>query len=146
MTNQSNATSSVDEGPKTDKKLELDQSTALAVARTRLAAERTLMSWIRMSFSMITFGFTILKFFQYLNEMQRITLPNQMTGSKHLGIFLILLGIASLIPGMVEHRRALDTLSKLDGGPRWSYTFVVGVLVGFIGIYALIHAVVIRRF
>lgn len=46
--------------------VELDATTALAVTRTRLAAERTLMSWIRTSFSMIGFGFTILKLFQYL--------------------------------------------------------------------------------
>jgi putative membrane protein len=44
----------------------LDTSTRLAVERTRLANERTLMAWIRTSTSLIAFGFTILKFFQYL--------------------------------------------------------------------------------
>jgi putative membrane protein len=31
----------------------------LAMERTRMAAERTLMSWVRKALSMITFGFTI---------------------------------------------------------------------------------------
>jgi putative membrane protein len=39
-------------------------ATRLAVDRTRLAYERTLMAWIRTAISLITFGFTIYKFFQ----------------------------------------------------------------------------------
>ena len=42
----------------------LDSGTRLAVDRTRLAYERTLMAWVRTSISLITFGFTIYKFFQ----------------------------------------------------------------------------------
>ena len=41
-----------------------DASTGLAVDRTRLSYERTLMAWIRTSTSLITFGFSIYKFFQ----------------------------------------------------------------------------------
>jgi len=37
----------------------LDPGPELAVMRTRLAADRTLMAWIRTSFAMITFGFGI---------------------------------------------------------------------------------------
>ena len=43
----------------------LDTSTRLAAERTRLASERTLMAWIRTSTSLIAFGFTIFKFFQW---------------------------------------------------------------------------------
>ena len=46
--------------------LPLDASTRLAIERTRLANERTLMAWIRTCTSLIAFGFTIFKFFQYL--------------------------------------------------------------------------------
>jgi uncharacterized membrane protein YidH (DUF202 family) len=41
-----------------------DASTRMAVERTRLAHERTLMAWIRTAISLITFGFSIYKFFQ----------------------------------------------------------------------------------
>jgi putative membrane protein len=37
----------------------------LAVDRTWLAHERTLMAWVRTATSMISFGFTIYKFFQF---------------------------------------------------------------------------------
>ena len=42
----------------------LDVGTRLAVDRTRLAYERTLMAWVRTATSLISFGFTIYKFFQ----------------------------------------------------------------------------------
>jgi uncharacterized membrane protein YidH (DUF202 family) len=42
----------------------LDRSTELAFERTRVAYERTMMAWIRTATSLITFGFTIYKFFQ----------------------------------------------------------------------------------
>jgi len=43
---------------------ELDISTRLAFDRTRAAFERTMMSWIRTATSLITFGFSVYKFFQ----------------------------------------------------------------------------------
>ncbi len=39
-------------------------ATRLAVDRTRLAFERTMMAWVRTATSLITFGFTVYKFFQ----------------------------------------------------------------------------------
>src|SRR5581483_2367687 len=39
----------------------------LAFERTYLAHERTLMAWIRTAASLITFGFTLFKYFQYLH-------------------------------------------------------------------------------
>ncbi|MGB0122630.1 MAG: DUF202 domain-containing protein, partial [Silvibacterium sp.] len=45
-----------------------EQRTDLAMRRSIMASERTLMAWIRTALSMIGFGFTIYKFFQYLPE------------------------------------------------------------------------------
>jgi uncharacterized membrane protein YidH (DUF202 family) len=41
------------------------EATELAVERTWLAYERTLMAWVRTATSMISFGFSIYKFFQF---------------------------------------------------------------------------------
>lgn len=43
---------------------ELPLGTRLSIENTRLAIERTVMAWVRTGTSMITFGFTIYKFFQ----------------------------------------------------------------------------------
>jgi hypothetical protein len=48
----------------------LDSSTALALERTRLAHERRLMAWVRTATSLISFGFTIYKAFEYLRQRQ----------------------------------------------------------------------------
>jgi len=47
---------------------DLPDATKLAVDRTRLAADRTLRAWSRTATSLISFGFTIYKAFQYLRE------------------------------------------------------------------------------
>ena len=52
-----------------------DLSTDLALRRTFMAYERTLMAWIRTATSLISFGFTIYKFFEYLVESGDILRP-----------------------------------------------------------------------
>lgn len=41
----------------------IDRGTQLAIKRTRLAYERNMMAWIRTAASLISFGFTVYKFF-----------------------------------------------------------------------------------
>ncbi|MDH5246777.1 MAG: DUF202 domain-containing protein, partial [Betaproteobacteria bacterium] len=53
----------------TEQALGLDRNTALAVERTRVAYERTMMAWIRTATALITFGFSVYKFFEF--EMKR---------------------------------------------------------------------------
>ena len=47
-----------------------DTGTSLAFERTYLAHERTQMAWIRTALALISFGFTIAKFFEYLEDKQ----------------------------------------------------------------------------
>ena len=58
---------------------------ALALERTRMAADRTLMGWIRTALSMISFGFTIFKFLEYIQE-QSITPLRRAHGPREVGI------------------------------------------------------------
>ena len=51
---------------------ELKLNDILALDRNKLAAERTLMAWIRTALSMISFGFTIYKFLQVIDEQSAI--------------------------------------------------------------------------
>ena len=52
--------------------LELKLVDMLALDRNKLAAERTLMAWVRTSLSMISFGFTIYKFLQAIDEQSTV--------------------------------------------------------------------------
>jgi putative membrane protein len=66
----------------------LDDSTRLAFERTRNSYENTMMSWIRTATSLITFGFSIYKFFQIEapSEKQR----NYLIGPREFAIALLI--------------------------------------------------------
>lgn len=57
-------------------------STELALDRTLLAHDRTLMAWVRTATSLISFGFTIYKFFQYLREQQGLEPDGRVLGPR----------------------------------------------------------------
>lgn len=79
-----------------------DISTKLAMERTRVAYDRTMMAWIRTATSLITFGFTIYKYFQ----IQRVAPPSErLIGPREFSLILISLGLFSLAvtDGSVTH-------------------------------------------
>ena len=69
----------------------LDTSTELAFERTRAAYERTMMSWIRTATSLITFGFSIYKFFQL--EAQGSVRRNRLIGPREFALMLVSIGL-----------------------------------------------------
>src|ERR1700746_772113 len=87
---------------------ELDRSTALAFARTRAAYERTMMAWIRTATSLITFGFSIYKFFQ-LEEYRKLE-PNRVIGPRQFSLALVSIGLLSLLLATIEYRYNMRAL------------------------------------
>jgi len=77
-----------------------DVRTPAALVRTALSSELTLMSWVRTSLSLSTFGFSIAKFFQYLVGEGDAQLT---TGPRRLGMVLIMIGVVALVLAIVEH-------------------------------------------
>lgn len=111
----------------------------LGYERTRMAADRTLMAWVRTSVSMISFGFTIFKFFQYLHS-DAITLQASTQGTRHLGLVLVLLGTALLGMAILEYIAYQWRLS------RWmkqkfplSTALIAALLISVLGILAVIN-------
>ncbi len=109
------------------------ERTDLALQRTHAAADRTLMAWIRTSLSMISFGFTIFKFFQYLRESGEIA-GLRARGARHLGLTLIALGTVALILATLQHRQYLRRLGLPARQVTWSLTFLVASLLAFLGV------------
>jgi putative membrane protein len=65
--------------------------------RTRASIERTMMSWIRTAVSLIGFGFTIVQFFQRMEELPGVNPALHPTAPRYLGLALIACGIAALV-------------------------------------------------
>ena len=87
----------------------VDTGTRLAVDRTRLAYERTLMAWIRTAVSMITFGFTIYKFFQF--ELHDRPVPDgTVLNPRAFAMAMIVVGLVSLLLSTVQHRQSMQAL------------------------------------
>ena len=86
----------------------LDTSTRLAFDRTRVAYDRTMMAWIRTATSLITFGFTIYKFFQI--EAPDRGRQNRLIGPRQFAFILVSICLFSLILATLEHRQNIRTL------------------------------------
>ena len=94
------------------------------------------MAWIRTSLSMISFGFTIYKFFQYLGESSGMELRH---GPLNLGRVMVMLGVLLLVPAIVQHwqfLRRLNERARRRFPP--SLALITAGLIQLIGIVALL--------
>lgn len=114
----------------------LDASTRLAVERTRLASERTLMAWIRTCTSLIAFGFTIFKFFQYLATEEHRRAP--IVSPWVVGVVMILIGLTGLTLAWFQHRQEMKTLAAEVGPMPYSISAIMAGLIAGLGILALV--------
>jgi putative membrane protein len=107
--------------------------TDLAVERTRLAQERTLMAWIRTSVSMIGFGFSIYKFFQFLVQVEHVTF--RLHGPRDLGLILIAAGTIGLLLATLQHSQSIKYLQSVYKQKLpWSLSEVIAFLICLIGV------------
>jgi putative membrane protein len=111
---------------------DLKRVDVLALDRTKLAAERTLMAWVRTSLSMITFGFTIYKFLQAFQEQGKLVLerPNS---PRNLGLILISIGTFTLVVACIQHWKYVARLRPEQPYKPWDLSFVVACLIGLLG-------------
>src|SRR3954471_12242796 len=84
----------------------------LASERTFLAYERTLMAWTRTSVSLISFGFTLFKFFQYMVEREPSKHTNDILGPRTIGMLMIGIGTFMLLLASIMHRKQIVELRK----------------------------------
>jgi inner membrane protein YidH len=114
----------------------LDRSTALAFVRTRAAYERTMMAWIRTATSLITFGFSIYKFFQ-LEEYRKLE-PNRLIGPRQFSLALVSIGLVSLLLATIEYRQNMRTLRDEYPDSHRSLAVFVAALLSVLGIVAIV--------
>jgi len=115
-----------------------EERTDMALERTTMAHDRTLMAWTRTSLSMISFGFTVFKFMQYMQQEGKELVVKTEQGAKNFGMTLIAVGIISLVVACVQYWH-LD--KKLNPDRKWylNLAFINAAFIGFIGGLALIN-------
>jgi putative membrane protein len=116
----------------------------LAVTRTGLALERTMMAWVRTAISLITFGFTVYKFFQYMQEKGERPRADHLVGPRGFGMIMIIMGLATLLMATIQNRRTLKTLEAQGSGSHYSLAGVLAAMISLLGILSLL-AVIFRQ-
>jgi putative membrane protein len=116
---------------------QLPDSNHLAADRTRLAHERTLMAWIRTAVSLISFGFAIFKFFQFLRESKPDQPPHSAFGPHLFAILMITIGLTALILAWIQTRQELMLLRRQAGPMPYSLASVIAAMVAGLGVVAL---------
>jgi putative membrane protein len=119
----------------------LNVTTTLAFERTRIAYERTMMAWIRTATSLITFGFSVYKFFQF--ELKNGALESSLISPREFGLALICIGLLSLVAGIIDHGRDLRALRRQYSDMPRTMSSLVAIVVGALGLVAL-AAVILR--
>ncbi len=89
---------------------EIDVARTLELERTHIAYEQSMMTWIRTAIALITFGFTIYKFFQL--ELPGRAEKARLLGPREFALMLVGLGLVSLVLATLEHRRSQRVLKQ----------------------------------
>lgn len=117
-----------------------DQMT-LALERTYLAHERTLMAWTRTATSLITFGFTLYKFFEYLHERGETAKSSQVFGARTFGLIMIGIGVLTLGIASVQHHLQMRHLRAQYPNAPFSLALLLAGLIACLGILGFVTGI-----
>jgi putative membrane protein len=119
--------------------------------RTRASLERTMMSWIRTAVSLIGFGFTIVQFFERMQDIPGTNGMHHPAAPYYLGLALIFCGVLGLIISIWQYQWTIRYLwsgsfAQLAGMTkegRQTPVIAIAVLLVLIGLFAF-FAVLLR--
>ena len=89
--------------------------------RQQLAADRTLLAWIRTATALAALGFVVARFNLFLNEVDRRP-AGQWGEARVLGLAMVAASAVLLVVGMVQHRQVSAVLASHGDpmvAPRW---------------------------
>lgn len=101
------------------------------------------MAWVRTAASLISFGFTIYKFFQYLRDKGE-TSEGRFFGPRVFAMMLIAIGLISLLLATIQNRREMRIMRKHYANVPYSLATLVGGLVAILGVVTFV-AVALRQ-
>ena len=96
----------------------------------------TLMAWVRTATSLISFGFTIYKFFEFESGKSAIAASHLLT-PRQFGIIMIGTGLAALALATIDHQRNMKRMQGEYGAADRSVAMAVAVIVSGMGLLAL---------
>ena len=122
-------------------KLPMDASVRLSYERTMLSHERTLMAWIRTATSLITFGFTVYKFFAFERGGSPRPPHHQLFGPREYAMLMIGIGLIGLVLAALQNRQHRTRMRESGLKAPLSYTTFVAILIGVLGLLSLVSVI-----
>ena len=98
------------------------------------------MAWVRTATSLITFGFTLYKFFFYLQEQEPAKHAEQFLGPRTYGLIMIGIGVFTLAAAAWQHRQQMKPLRAQYADAPFSLSLVLAALIAVLGILGFIAA------
>lgn len=96
-----------------------------------MAADRTLMAWVRTSLSMLSFGFTIYKFLEAAAKGEGLERPDS---PQRVGLFLCAMGVASMVLGVVSYWSTLKDLQRTEAFRLGRPTLLISLIMTIAGV------------
>ena len=118
--------------------------------RVFFAAERTLLAWVRTGLTIMAFGFVVARFGLFLRLLatqQGQGIPESVLHShvsNAVGIALVLIGVACMVLGAVQHRSYVATLPP-DDVPRSHaaiYPITLSLVLAALGLVLAVYLAV----
>ena len=95
-----------------------------------------MMAWVRTGTSLISFGFSIHKFFQL--QIERDAAANHRIGPREFALIMIGTGLVALLLSTIEHRHSMRSLRAMFGPQPRSVAAVVATIVAVMGLVAFV--------
>jgi putative membrane protein len=96
-----------------------------------------MMAWVRTATSLISFGFTIHKFFQFRVQEGAVS-PHRLLGPGEFGGLMVGIGLVALILATIEHRGNMNMLRATYGVVPRSTAAAIAALIAGLVVFALV--------
>lgn len=118
---------------------ELRLADKLALERTVMSADRTMLAGVRTSMSFIGFGFTIFNIMRYMQEHASLKFMRPQT-PRNIGLFMLVAGTVPLLFMMIQYSRMLKRLGKHEIVIR-NPNFQMAAIILLLGVILLLSIV-----
>jgi inner membrane protein YidH len=115
--------------------------------RTRLMLERTMVSWLMTSITLIGFGFAIVMIFDEFGRVTSVEPPIRPLAPFHFGLLLIATGVAALVvagwhyQAVLRYLRHGELSAAANAGtqqPAQIVVYAITIITIFIGVFAFL--------